>query len=348
MTRWKLNVAIMLALGTLASSAFTQTNRDRLLIVGSSTVYPFAEKVGQQFSENTGMKAPEIRSTGTGDGMKLFCAGAGQETPDIVNASRPIKPAEVELCAKNGVNEIIEVTVGYDAIVVVSLGNAQPLNLTRKELFLALAKNVPDPKDETQLIPNPYQNWKDINPDLPNQKIKVWGPDQAHGTYDLILSNIMLAGCRQLNSIKAMEQANPEKFTAVCQTFRQDGAYTEDGKFEKILAAVKSDPNTVGILSFSYLVQDTTLRGAEIDSMLPAYGSIAHGVYPLTRPLRFYLKKAHIDVVSGLREFVSEFTSEPAWGTTQGYLVKLGMVPMPLSERRQVKSDVEKLKPLSR
>jgi phosphate transport system substrate-binding protein len=303
--------------------------------------------VGQQFSEKTGMPPPEIKSTGTSGGMKLFCAGVGPQTPDIVNASRPIKSAEVELCAQNGVDEIIDITVGYDAIVVVRKATtAQSLPLTVKELFLAFAKDVPDPQGGTQLVPNPYRNWKEINPDLPDRKIKGWGPDERHGTHDLILSNIMLAGCRQLELIKAMEKANPEAFKAACQTFRQDGGYTEQGEYEKILEAVKSDPDAVGIVGYLFLVNDPSLQGSEIDGILPGYGSIAFNKYPLTRPLRFYLKKAHVEVIPGLREFIAEFTSEQAWGTTQGYLVELGMVPMPKHERKAMKVNVEELRTL--
>lgn len=339
--------AIVLALSILPTALFSQTNRDRPVIVGSSTVYPLAQKVGQQFSENTGMPAPEIKSTGTGGGMKLFCEGIGPQTPDIVNASRPIKSSEVELCAKNGVNEIIDVTVGYDAIVVVRAATAsKQLNLTLKELFLALAKDVPDPQGGTKLVPNPYQNWKDINPELLDQKIKAWGPNSTHGTHDLILNNLMSVGCQQLEVMQTLEKANPADFKTVCQTFRQDGAYTEHEEYEKILEAVKSDSEAIGIVGYLFLVNDPGLQASDIEGVLPSFGSIAYNIYPLTRPLRFYLKKAHIDVIPGLREFVAEFTSEQAWGASQGYLVELGMVPMPRSKRELAKANFEELKPL--
>ncbi|MEE4378331.1 MAG: substrate-binding domain-containing protein [Candidatus Competibacteraceae bacterium] len=349
MNHWKRSFVITLAIlfFIIPIMTFSQASRDRPMIVGSSTVYPLAEKVGRQFSENSGMPAPELKSTGTGGGMKLFCEGTGPQTPDIVNASRPIKSSEVELCAQNGVNEIIDVTVGYDAIVVVrAAGATQPLNLTRKELFLAFAKDVPDPQGGTQLVPNPYQNWTDINPDLPSHEIKGWGPDKTHGTHDLIMSNIMSAGCQQLEVMQTLEQANPADYRTACQSFRQDGAYTEHQEYQKILEAVKSDPEAVGIVGYLFLVNDPGLQASEIDGVMPNAGSIAHKIYPLTRPLRFYLKKAHIDVVPGLREFVAEFTSERAWGASRGYLVELGMIPMPRKERRQAKVNFEELKPL--
>ncbi|MCP5426581.1 MAG: substrate-binding domain-containing protein [Gammaproteobacteria bacterium] len=347
MTPWNFGFIVILLLVLHPSAGYAQSPSDRLLIVGSSTVYPLAEEVSKQYSAKTGRTLPDLESTGTGGGLKLFCAGVGVDTPSIVNASRRIKSSEVETCANNQVNDIVEVTVGYDAIVAISASTVEPLHLTRKELFLALAKEVPNPQGDSQLAPNPYKTWNEINPALPARKINVWGPDESHGTYELIVSNIMQAGCEELAPIKALKSTNPEAFKTACETFRDDGVFTEDHDYAKILAAVKNDPGTVGIVGYLFLSQDRGLQGADIDGITPTFGSIAYNKYPLTRPLRFYLKKAHVDRVPGLREYVEEFTSEAAWGTNRGYLVKFGMIPMPLSERRKSKANVEELTPLS-
>lgn len=339
-------LAVMAAIAVLVSVAYSQPSRDRILIVGSSTVYPLAITVAEHFSKATGFKSPEIQSTGTGGGLKLFCAGAGAETPDIANASRRMEPTEVQTCEKNGVKEIVEIKFGYDAIVVAGFGAKRFPNLTRKELFLALAKQVPDP-DGARLVPNPYKTWKEINPTFPDSKIQVWGPEATHGTYDLILSHIMTAGCRQFDFIDTLGKSDPAAFKAACQTFRGDGAYTEVKEYDAGILALKNNPELLGILGYTLVIQNPTLLTVSIDGVEPTFGSIAHRTYPLTRPLFFYVKKAHLDTIPGLKEYLAEFTSEAALGASNGYLFNKGMIPMPLGERKQTQGDAQQLKPLS-
>jgi phosphate transport system substrate-binding protein len=330
----------------VATTVLAQVNRDSIRIVGSSTVYPLAVAVAEQFSKNAAFKPPQIESIGTGAGFKLFCAGAGPEAPDIVNASRPIKPAEVETCAKNGIKEIAEIKIGYDALVFAYLAKSKPLELTREVLFLALAKNVPDPNGGDKLVPNPHKTWKSIDSKLPDVPIKIWGPDSAHGTYDSLISQVMVPGCKRFNFLKAMEATDPKAFEAACQSFRGDGVYAEAANSDVVLRELKGNPGTVGILDFILLMQNSDLQGAAIDGIEPRTGSVSHNVYPLTRTLYFYVDKAHVNVIPGLMEYVREFTSDQAFGAgSKAYLIEKGLIPMPLAERKQVRAVVDGLKP---
>ncbi|HSO18639.1 MAG TPA: substrate-binding domain-containing protein, partial [Desulfosarcina sp.] len=198
--------------------------RDYISIVGSSTVYPFATVVAEQFGKTTPFKTPTIESTGSGGGLKLFCSGVGVEHPDITNASRAIKSSECKTCFENGVKEIIEVKIGYDGIVVANAKSAPTIKLTRKELFLALAKEVPDPKGGDTVVPNPYKTWKDIDASLPNQKITVLGPPPTSGTRDAFVELVMDEGCEEFDFIKAMKKSDKNRFKGICQTVREDGA----------------------------------------------------------------------------------------------------------------------------
>ena len=205
--------SLMLAATTSAQAA---AGRDYISVVGSSTVYPFTTAVAEQFGKTTKFKTPKIESTGTGGGIKLFCAGSGVDTPDIANASRRIKKTEMETCAKNGVNEVVEVKVGYDGIVVANSRKAEPFSLSRQELFMALAKQVPDA--DGKLVANPYKTWKEINPALPETKIEVLGPPPTSGTRDAFLELVMDPGCEAFASIKAMKKTDEKQFKTVCQT----------------------------------------------------------------------------------------------------------------------------------
>lgn len=250
------------------------------------------------------------------------------------------------MCAQNGVKEIIEIKIGYDAVVLARLAKADSLPLTRKEIFMALTKNAPDPQGSARLIPNPYKVWKDINPALPGTKISVWVPDEAHGTHDLVISHIMVAGCKQFAWLQALESTDPQTYKVACETFREDGAYKVFSELDQAIQAVKSDSSALGIVGYILLRQNPDLQASSVDGAEPLSASISHGVYPLTRPLFFYLKKAHVGVIPGLKEFVAEFTSDKAWGST-GYLFDIGLIPMPLKERQQAKTNADELRPLS-
>jgi len=318
--------------------------RDYISIVGSSTVYPFATVVAEQFGKTTQFKTPKIESTGSGGGLKLFCSGVGVEYPDMTNASRRIKKSEVELCNKNGVKGIVEIKIGYDGIVLANSKKVKPLQLSRKDVFLALAKEVPDPKGGTSLIPNPYSTWSDINPGLPATKIEVLGPPPTSGTRDAFVELVMEAGAEDFDWIKALTKSDKAKFKEIAHTMREDGAFVEAGENDNLIVQkLDVNPDAVGIFGFSFLDQNTDkLQGAFIDGVEPTFEAIADGQYPVSRPLYLYVKKAHAGVIPGFNEFLNEFTSEKAWGE-DGYLADKGMIPMPEEERAAFREDAQKL-----
>ena len=330
-----------------AGNLYAASARDHISIVGSSTVYPFATVVAEQFGKTTSFKTPKIESTGSGGGLKLFCAGVGVEHPDITNASRAIKKSEYDKCMKNGVKEVIEVKIGYDGIVVANSKKSNPMKLTRKDIFLALAKDVPNPKGGESLVPNPYKTWKDVNPALPAVKIEVLGPPPTSGTRDAFVELAMEAGAKKFDWIKAMKKTDKKKYKAVCHTVREDGAYVEAGENDNLIVQkLNANPNALGIFGFSFLDQNTdVIQGSYVDGVQPTFEAIADGRYPVSRPLFFYVKKAHVGVIPGVQEYLNEFTSEKAWGP-EGYLSEKGMIPMPEKERRQFQSDVRALKPI--
>jgi phosphate transport system substrate-binding protein len=330
----------------VASFGLANAARDYINIVGSSTVYPFATVVAEQFGKSSSYKTPKIESTGSGGGFKLFCSGVGVEHPDITNASRAIKKSEFDTCAANGVKEIVEVKIGYDGIVLANSKQAAPLKLTRKDIFLALAKEVPDPSGAEKLVPNPYKTWQDVNPALPAKSIEVLGPPPTSGTRDAFVELAMEEGAKEFAWIKALK--DKKKFAAIAQTVREDGAYVEAGENDNLIVQkLEANPNAVGIFGFSFLDQNMDkLQGSFVDDVQPTFDAIADGQYPVSRPLFFYVKKAHADVIPGIKEYLQEFTSEKAWGP-DGYLSEKGMIPMPDAERAKYRVDVEKLQGLT-
>jgi phosphate transport system substrate-binding protein len=329
----------------IASFGLANAARDYINIVGSSTVYPFATVVAEQFGKSTSYKTPKIESTGSGGGLKLFCAGVGVEHPDITNASRAIKKSEYDRCMENGVKEIVEVKIGYDGIVMANSKKTAPLKLTRKDIFLALAKDVPDPSSGEKLVPNPYKTWKDVNPALPAKSIEVLGPPPTSGPRDAFVELAMEEGAKEFAWIKALK--DKKKFAAIAHTVREDGAYVEAGENDNLIVQkLEANPNAVGIFGFSFLDQNMDkLQGSFVDGVQPTFDAIADGEYSLSRPLFFYVKKAHADVIPGIKEYLQEFTSEKAWGP-DGYLSEKGMIPMPDAERAKYRIDVEKLQGL--
>jgi phosphate transport system substrate-binding protein len=344
-------VSAVLVFGTMTlfTGAGMAAGRDYISIVGSSTVYPFATVVAEQFGKTTSYKTPKIESTGSGGGLKLFCAGVGVEHPDITNASRAIKKSEYDTCQANGVTDIVEVKIGYDGIVLANSKKAAPLKLSRKDIFLALAKDVPDPKGGEKLIPNPYNTWKDVNSALPNVKIEVLGPPPTSGTRDAFVELAMEAGAKTFGWIKAMKKKNKNQYKAVCHTIREDGAYIEAGENDNLIVQkLDANPDAVGIFGFSFLDQNTDkIQGSFVDGVQPTFEGIADGKYPVSRPLFFYVKKAHVNVIPGMKAYLDEFTSEKAWGP-EGYLSEKGMIPMPDAERAEYRSIVKNLKTLKK
>ncbi|MGB5746356.1 MAG: PstS family phosphate ABC transporter substrate-binding protein [Desulfobacterales bacterium] len=342
----KVLVVLVITLFVAASCgvAGAGSARDYINIVGSSTVYPFATVVAEKFGKSTSFKTPKIESTGSGGGLKLFCAGVGVEHPDITNASRRIKSSEYEQCVANGVKEIVEVKIGYDGIVMANSKQAAALKLTRKDIFLALAKDVPDPNGGEKLIPNPYKTWKDVNPALPAKTIEVLGPPPTSGTRDAFVELAMEGGAKKFGWIKALKKTDKNKYKATCHTIREDGAYVEAGENDNLIVQkLGANPNSIGIFGFSFLDQNTDkVQGSYVDGVQPTFDAIADGQYPVSRPLFFYVKKAHVGVIPGIQEYLAEFTSDKAWGE-DGYLAEKGMIPMPAAERAKFRSDIIKL-----
>jgi len=333
--RISFKLAILTAALTLGFAASANA-RDYINIVGSSTVYPFATVVAENFGKSTGFKTPKIESTGTGGGFKLFCAGVGVQHPDISNASRAIKASEVETCKANGVTEIVEVKIGYDGIALANAKWAPQMKISVKELYLALAKEVPDPSGAERVVANPYKTWRSLNPKFPGSKIEVLGPPPTSGTRDAFVELVMDEGCKQFEWIKAMEKSNSKEFKRICQTVREDGGYVEAGENDNLIVQkLIKNSKAFGIFGFSFLDQNTDkLQGSAINGVAPEYETIANGSYPVSRPLFFYVKKAHVGTIPGIKEYLSEFTSEKAWGKN-GYLSDRGLIAMPDAERKK-------------
>ena len=340
-------LASAVAMTALSGTASAQAGRDYIYIVGSSTVYPFSTVVAERFGRGTEFKTPKVESTGSGGGLKLFCDGVGVDYPDITNSSRAIKQSEVDACASNGVDEIIEVKFGYDGIVIANSINSTAVNLSRADIFLALAKEVPG-DSEGELIENPYETWADVNPDLPDVRIEVLGPPPTSGTRDAFVELAMEGGCKSFAWIKDLASSDKNAFKSICHTIREDGAFVEAGENDNLIVQkLEANPSAFGIFGFSFLDQNSEkVKGAGVDGVEPTFDAIADGDYPVSRPLFFYVKKAHVDVIPGLRGFLREFTSERAWGE-EGYLSDRGLIPMPDEERSEVATNVRELNPLS-
>ena len=322
-------------------------SRDYINVVGSSTVYPFSTVVAERFGKSTSFKTPKIESTGTGGGMKLFCKGVGVDTPDVSNASRRIKASELEMCQKNGVKDVVEVLIGYDGIVMANDIKSHEFALTRKDIFMALAKQVPTEK-AGELVANPYTKWNEVNPALPAINIEVLGPPPTSGTRDAFVELAMEGGCKKFDWIKALKKSDKPAYKSLCHTIREDGAYIEAGENDNlIIQKLQKNPNALGIFGFSFLDQNADLvKAATVDAAAPEFDSIATGDYPVSRPLYFYVKKAHVSQIPGMAEFLKEFTSKKAMGD-EGYLTDKGLIPLDSDKFKQVGKDSKELNPLS-
>jgi phosphate transport system substrate-binding protein len=338
-----LTLAITLATAVTAQAAA----REQIRIVGSSTVFPFATKVAEEFGRATRFKTPVIESTGTGGGMKLFCAGIGVRHPDITNASRRIKKSEIAGCARNGVTEITEVPIGFDGIVIANSKKAPQAVLTKRQIFLALAKVVPADADGARLIDNPYRKWSDIDPALPAVRIEVLGPPPTSGTRDAFVELAMEGGCKTFKAIAALEKTDKPRYKALCHGVREDGAFIEAGENDVLIVQkLIANPTAFGVFGFSFLDQSREkIQGSKIDGVAPEFETIADGSYAISRPLYFYVKNAHAPVIPGIKAFIAAFTSERAWGP-DGYLVDKGLIPLSDARRRAVRKAARNLVPL--
>lgn len=332
-----------LLLCCLPALVAAQPGRDYVYMVGSSTIYPFATVVAERFGRNTAYRTPKVEATGSGGGFKLFCDGLGVDYPDITNASRRIKPTEMQLCLDNGVTDIVEVKVGYDGIVLAHAMQAPDFELTLRELYLALARELPR-GDGGVLAPNPYRYWSDIHPRLPRQRIEIFGPPPTSGTRDELVEQAMQAGCRSVGGLEDLVERDPDAYRRACQTVREDGVYVEVGENDNLIVQkLLNNRGAFGIFGFNYLDQNLDrIKAIPIDGVTASYETIADRSYPISRPLFFYIKKAHVDVIPGLRAFVEELTSERAF-SDDGYLADRGLVAMPADERAEVRDAVRSL-----
>ncbi|WP_425548614.1 substrate-binding domain-containing protein [Allohahella marinimesophila] len=333
--------------GGIAAVSAPAMARDTINIVGSSTVYPFATVVAERFGRNTDFPTPKLESTGSGGGLKLFCEGVGTQHPDITNASRRMKKSEFENCQSKGVKAITEVRIGADGIVIANSKDAEKIDLTLKQVFLALAKEVPS-EDGKKLVANPYQKWSDIDSSLPDYEINVMGPPPTSGTRDAFVEIAMEGGCKEFDMIAKMEDENEDKFKSVCHSMREDGPFVEAGENDNLIVQrLAKDPETLGIFGYSFLMENTgQIQAATIGGVEPTPENISSDKYPVARSLWFYIKNAHVGVVPGIKEYAGEFTSEGAWGDN-GYLVDVGLIPLPREQRMEIAKKVKSLEPMT-
>ena len=317
---------LMIAAALTFGLTSTASAREQMRVVGSSTVFPFSTAVAEALSR-TDYKAPVIESTGTGGGFKLFCSGVGMEYPDVANASRAIKSTEVETCKANGVTPI-EIKVGFDGIVVANSRESSSLSFTKKQLFLALAKQV---VVNGELVANPYVLWSDIDPSLPSTKIEVLGPPPTSGTRDAFLELVMEAGAKQFPEIKALSKKERK---AIAHAIREDGGYIEAGENDNlIIQKLTANPSAVGIFGFSFLDNNRDkIQGATIEGVEPEFENILEGRYSVSRSLYFYVKREHVSVVASITPYVELFLSENMAGE-EGALVDKGLIPLVKEER---------------
>ena len=347
MTKTPLAIAAAAALSLAASVAATDAAeaRDQIRIVGSSTVFPFAAAVAEEFGKITDNKTPVVESTGSGGGLKLFCAGVGVDYPDITNASRRIKASEVERCASNGVTDITEVQIGFDGIVLANAKTAEPFSINLQQLFLALAKEVPQ---DGGMVANPNRNWSDIDAALPAVEIEVLGPPPTSGTRDAFVELAMEGGCKTFPAIEALEKEVKAQYKTICHAIREDGAFVEAGENDNLIVQkLKANPGALGIFGYSFLDQNRDkVQGSAIDGIEPDFDTIADGSYPVSRSMYFYLKKAHVGVIPGIEEYIATFTDEDAWGP-YGYLADKGLIPLPDADREAMRAQATSLAQLS-
>ena len=326
---------VVVAVAALASTGALAQNRDQIRIVGSSTVFPYTQAVAEQYAASTGKPAPVVESTGTGGGFKAFCEGVGPSFADITGASRAIKKSEFDLCAQNGVTDITEVLLGFDGLSIAHSINGPDLNLTKAQIFQALAAEV---EVDGKVVANPYKMWNEIDASLPAAPISVFGPPPTSGTRDAFVELVMTVGCGKFPAIAALEA---DKKKEVCERMRQDGPFIEAGENDNLIVQrLQADPNALGIFGYSFLFENTdTLKDVAVDGVEASPETIADGSYPVSRPLFIYVKNAHRGVIPGMDDFLAEYVSEPAFGD-DGYLNERGLIPLAADQREMVRQAV--------
>jgi len=328
-------LTLALAMAVMTFTAVTAQARDQIRIVGSSTVYPFASYVAEEFGATTGNPTPVIESTGSGGGHKLFGQGADLNTPDITNSSRRMKTSEFDLNMKNGNKEIIEIVIGYDGIAVAHNKANPAINLSRKDLLLAVAAEVPV---NGKLVANPYKNWNEVNSSLPNKPILIYGPPTSSGTRDAFEELVMEAASKKV-----------EGYNGKYSKIRQDGLYVPAGENDNLIVQkLAKDKDAFGIFGYSFLEENSDrIQGAKVDGVEPVPANISSGKYPVSRSLFFYVKVSHLGKVPGLQEYVDLFLSEQMIGT-QGLLKSIGLIPLPDADRKEVRARWNKRQTLTK
>jgi len=312
--------------------------RDQIKAVGSSTVYPFATAVAEAYAKATGEKSPVIESTGTGAGMKLFCAGVGAQHPDIEDASRRMKKSEYEMCQKNGVTDIVEIQVGIDGIAFAEAKNGPGMKLTPTDIYKALAA---DPFGK----PNTAKTWKDVNPSLPDEPILVYGPPSTSGTRDALKELILEAGCKTDPAMAALKDSDKDKYEATCNDIREDGPYVDAGENDNLIVQkISQNPKAIGIFGYSFLEENAdTIKGIPMSDVEPTYETISNFSYPGARPLYIYVKKQHLAPIKGLKGYVEEWTKH--WGP-DGDLKAKGLIVAPEDVRAKNAEVIANMTPL--
>ena len=323
-----------LLLSVPAAFAADLNQRRHIHIVGSSTAYPIVASAAERFALLHAGPAPVVESTGSGGGIKLFCHGVGLATPDIVMASRAMTDSERAACAANHVNDTREIKIGYDGIVIANSKAAPRFSLTKRDLYLALARAVPSPDGSGGLAANPYTSWRQINPELPDMPIRVLGPPPTSGTRDILVERILGSACLEVPLLRALHQGDPALFRQRCHALREDGAFVNAGENDaRLVRKLVDDDGALGVFGYNFLDRNRELlQAASIDGIEPRFRLIESGIYPLARPLYVYVKPRHASVVSGLRAFVDLLVSEEMSGA-EGYLVDRGLIPLPAAER---------------
>lgn len=331
-------LGFMLCLAACEPSASTGENAgrtdERIVIAGSSTVAPFVTRAAEYFGATSEFRVPIVETTGTGGGIRLFCEGEGPDTISIATASRRMTESEHEYCASNGVSDFLELPFGSDGIVLISALNGPEIALTDREIFLALAKTVPTRRG---LAANPYQFWSEINPELPDMRIEVYGPPPTSGTRDAFTEIVMERGALRLPEIVDLRESDAETYDAVAHTIRTDGHWLDSGENDtQIVQALIRSPSALGVAGYSYLEQSSDrVKSASINGTLPDEVSIMSGDYAVSRSLFLYVKRSHIEQMPALRPFLDELFSDVAMGEG-GYLVEVGLIPLSPDDRANV------------
>jgi len=345
----KQNAILMAAMLLTAAFAGQAEARDQIKIVGSSTVYPFSSYVAEALGSTSDIKTPVVESTGSGGGMKLFCAGDSLDTPDFTNASRRMKEKEFKTCQENGVKDITEMVVGYDGIAIAQSKHAKPLNLTRKEMMLAVAAEVPS-KDGSHLVPNPYHYWNEINAELPHRKITIYGPPTSSGTRDAFEDMILKHITKKMDVYTKLYHADKKKNKKYKKfhEIRQDGVYVPSGENDNLIVQkLTKDQDALGIFGYSYLAENADRIGAAtIEGVAPAPATVQDGSYKLSRSLYFYIKHSHIKQVPGMKEYAKMFMSEQMIGD-EGECTDIGLIALPKEQRDMYRANLKSLKKLT-